>query len=325
MAWARFLTSVVPVATFLLLLLGSIVHTAGASLACPDWPLCYGQVFPPMQGGILLEHSHRLLAAGVGLLTLALLAATQLVSQLQPLRRWAAFGVALVVFQGLLGGLTVILRLPALVSIAHLGCSMLFFAWSAKMAFLVRAPPPSRRLAAEGPRLGVALAAFAVLMQILLGALVRHSQSSMACGTEVLTCAGAWWPQEPRQWVQSAHRLGALVAGLVVIAGTVGAMGWARRAGRRTAYRLACLAHATLVVQWAMGVLVVKTSVHLHVTTVHLGLGALLWGALVACFLALGPLGGRQTLARAVQEAAARAAQAPRLGSLDEALQPHRR
>src|SRR5947208_12682052 len=60
------------VATFLLLLVGGLVNPTGSSLACPDWPLCYGSPFPPMVGGILYEHSHRLLATGVGLLTVVL-------------------------------------------------------------------------------------------------------------------------------------------------------------------------------------------------------------------------------------------------------------
>src|SRR3989338_8294345 len=53
-----------------LLLLGGHVHNTASSLACPDWPLCYGEFFPKMEGKIFWEHSHRLLATFVGCLTL---------------------------------------------------------------------------------------------------------------------------------------------------------------------------------------------------------------------------------------------------------------
>ena len=56
-------------ATFLLILVGGLVNPTGSSLACPDWPLCHGSAFPPMVGGILYEHSHRLAATTVGLTT----------------------------------------------------------------------------------------------------------------------------------------------------------------------------------------------------------------------------------------------------------------
>src|SRR2546427_3612846 len=60
--------------TFILLLVGGTVHATGSSLACPDGPLCYGELLPPMRGSVLVEHSHRLLASLVGLLTMALAA-----------------------------------------------------------------------------------------------------------------------------------------------------------------------------------------------------------------------------------------------------------
>src|SRR5262245_13322574 len=71
-AWPRRLAVATAVATFLLLLVGGLVNPTGSSLACPDWPLCYGSPFPPMVGGIFYEHSHRLFATGVGILTVVL-------------------------------------------------------------------------------------------------------------------------------------------------------------------------------------------------------------------------------------------------------------
>ena len=62
------------VATFLLILVGGLVHGTGSSLACPDWPTCYGSFMPKMEGGVLVEHSHRLAAGTVVIMTLVLAA-----------------------------------------------------------------------------------------------------------------------------------------------------------------------------------------------------------------------------------------------------------
>jgi len=59
-------------ATFVLLFLGGLVTSTGSGLAVPDWPLSFGQVFPPMVGGVLFEHGHRLAATAVGCLTVVL-------------------------------------------------------------------------------------------------------------------------------------------------------------------------------------------------------------------------------------------------------------
>ncbi len=60
-------------ATLVLIFLGALVTSTGSGLAMPDWPLSFGQVFPPMVGGVLFEHGHRLVAAMVGVLTVALM------------------------------------------------------------------------------------------------------------------------------------------------------------------------------------------------------------------------------------------------------------
>src|SRR5438874_816702 len=105
--------------TFVLLFVGGLVTSTGSALAVPDWPLSFGQVFPPMVGGVLFEHGHRLVAAFVGLLTVTLMV---LLTQREPRIwvRWLARGAVLaVLLQGALGGMTVLFRLPLAVSVTH--------------------------------------------------------------------------------------------------------------------------------------------------------------------------------------------------------------
>jgi heme A synthase len=113
--------------TFLLIVAGGLVTSTGSGLAVPDWPLSYGTLFPPMVGGILYEHTHRVVAAFVGLLT-AVLAAW--LWKCEP-RRWVRnlgfVSLAAVVLQGILGGLTVLYRLPTPISVIHACLAQTFF------------------------------------------------------------------------------------------------------------------------------------------------------------------------------------------------------
>ena len=265
--------------TFLLLLVGGLVHATGSSLACPDWPLCYGQVFPPMQGGILVEHSHRLLASAIGLLTFAL--AIVLHRRSPELRRlgWAAF--ALVVFQGLLGGITVLKRLPLLVSMAHLATSMIFFSLLLLILVRLRGRCEDReRLASLGALAPLALAsATAVFLQLVLGGLVRHSGAGLACNAEVFTCRGELWPTGPGTTpaqFQMLHRAFGVVVGLLAIGVSLAVARRAKEAGRRTLSSIGLAGPVLVAAQIALGALTVLSGISVPIVTAHFGGGALL-------------------------------------------------
>ena len=82
--WVHRFAVVTAGATLVLIFVGALVTSTGSGLAVPDWPLSFGQVFPPMVGGVLFEHGHRLVAACVGLLTVTLMV---LLTQWEP-RAW---------------------------------------------------------------------------------------------------------------------------------------------------------------------------------------------------------------------------------------------
>src|SRR5262249_3700862 len=177
------------VATYLLILIGGLVHGTGSSLACPDWPTCYGTLMPKMEGGVLIEHSHRLAAGTVTLLTLAL-AVLLTVTRDPALRRLRGFGwlaVGLGFAQALLGGITVRMRLPTPISTAHTATSLLFFMTVLYIA--VRSGAARADVAAAPPVVGrfALIAAVAVYVQMVLGGLVRHSGAALAC-TDVPLC-----------------------------------------------------------------------------------------------------------------------------------------
>ncbi|OLD37795.1 MAG: hypothetical protein AUI57_09715 [Candidatus Rokubacteria bacterium 13_1_40CM_2_68_8] len=165
-------------ATCVLILLGGLVTNTGAALAVPDWPSTFGYnmvLFPwsRMVGGVFYEHSHRLMGALVGLLTLALGGA--LWREGGRLRRLGLLAVAVVLAQGVLGGLRVVLLEDAL-AILHGSLAPAFFALLAAIALLTA---PRGRVA--GARVEpvlkglTVLAAALVYVQIVAGALLTHA------------------------------------------------------------------------------------------------------------------------------------------------------
>src|SRR5688572_15025637 len=125
-------------ATFVLLVIGGTVNPTGSSLACPEPTfVCNGELFPPMVGGVLYEHGHRLAAMTVGLLQIVL---TILLFRAGHRRRGALL-LGMVILQGLLGAITVKYKLPWYVSTAHLILAMTYFAVLIQTAYRVKPQP----------------------------------------------------------------------------------------------------------------------------------------------------------------------------------------
>lgn len=166
-------------AVFLLLIAGSLVTSHSAGLAVPDWPLSYGTWFPPMVGGIFYEHGHRMIAGAVGIMILALAIWLARRERRLWVRKLGAAALLAVFIQALLGGLTVLLLLPPQVSISHACLGQTVFCLVVCLAIAVspdyQENPPQWQSAPLGLRLkGILIAVFAAL-QLLLGAIVRHT------------------------------------------------------------------------------------------------------------------------------------------------------
>jgi heme A synthase len=274
-------------ATFVLLVIGGMVHATGSSLACPDWPLCYGQFFPSMEGGVLYEHGHRLVALTVSVLTVALAIVVWRRRREPVLRVGSLVAVGLVLFQASLGALTVIWKLPLVVSSGHLATSMAFFSVLVWLSWRL-APASEAQLPAQasaGVRALAGLAALGVYLQIVLGALVRHTGSSLACGSEVLRCQGALWPLGGPAQLVTLHRLAGVAVAILVAAATVAAL----RSGSLRARRAALAAPVLVVLQVLLGAWTVWSLIAVPVVSLHLGAGALLLADSLLLFLLLGP------------------------------------
>lgn len=167
--------------TILLLIAGALVTSNDAALSVPDWPLSYGTLTPPMVGGIVYEHSHRLIAAGLGIFTLVLAVVLWVADERRWLRWFGVLAVLGVIVQAILGGQVVIRLLHYWLPAIHACFAQIVFAavlsiavftsrwWMSERTQLEDRGSPSIRTVAL-------LNAGVIFFQVFLGAAFRHQE-----------------------------------------------------------------------------------------------------------------------------------------------------
>ena len=284
--------------TFLLIVAGGLVTSTGSGLAVPDWPLSYGSLMPPMVGGIFFEHSHRMIASFVGCLTVILAIWTWRVEQ-RPWVRWLAVAaVGAVILQGLLGGLAVIYLLPTPVSVSHACLAQTFFCMTLVLALALgregRTLTEQERDSLGRVRTPALILVGAVFLQLILGALVRHTESGLAIPdfplsfghvlpplSELTTRPDAPYPIalaefKRRVMTHYIHRVWAL--------GVTGVIFWfvwcvIRRASEfGSVVQLATTLVMLVIVQILLGASVVWSQKSVAITTAHVAVGAAILG-----------------------------------------------
>ena len=271
--------------TFLLIVAGALVTGNEAGLSVPDWPLSYGSLNPPWEGNIRYEHGHRMVAALVGLLTIALAVWVWKKETRGPVRKlgWIALGV--VIAQGILGGITVLWYLPAPISVLHACLAQTFFCLVVSLAWL-SSPIWARRHRDVGcslslNRLAMATAG-AIYFQLLLGAIFRHTQSGILphlLGALLVTLLAGWL-------IAQVFQSQRLPSGLTVAATSLGIL---------LALQL-LLGLASWLLRLATADAVQPQFPVVAVTTAHVAVGALILAASV--ILALQSFGVRSEESR---------------------------
>jgi heme a synthase len=168
---------------------GGLVTSHGAGMAVPDWPNSFGYnmfLFPISHwiGGVFFEHTHRLIASGVGLLTIVLCVVTFLVENRTWVKWLGCVAVVAVIVQGVLGGLRVTEH-NALLGLFH-GClAQGFFCLTATMAlvtsrFWYRIEPAPDQPRTRTLRFWTVVVTAMVFVQLVLGASMRHSHTGLS-------------------------------------------------------------------------------------------------------------------------------------------------
>jgi cytochrome c oxidase assembly protein subunit 15 len=237
-----------------------------------------------MAGGVLFEHSHRMVAGAVALMV-GVLCLWMRISERRPwVRRLAYAAGALVVAQALLGGLTVLMQLPPAVSAAHAGLAVVVFAVVTALAVVTSAAwaRSPAGVSAGAARLGPWASAAAALIyaQVLIGAIVRHLGAGLACPDFPL-CHGRLVPPLTSFFVgiHFLHRVGAVLVVLAVLG-----LSWAARRWSPDQPGLQRLANglaALVFLQFALGAASILTRLAAPVTVAHQAGGAAVFAGTV--------------------------------------------
>ncbi len=276
---------------FVLVTLGALTTSIGAGMAFADWPLSNGSLNPSgwMDNlAMFAEHSHRLSGLMMGLVTIGLVVALWRREERAWLRRlgWAA--LAIVVIQGLLGGLRVelndwhlpgfamsvgeILRIPHGILAQLYVCLLLAIAVACSREWIERAVPVAPSLG----RYGLVCCGL-LLVQLTIAATMRHNQAGLAIPYfPYSTRQGGWLPVawDFRVSLNFAHRIMALV-----LTGALGGFAWRIHTdqGATLFMRLGATLLVTLLsLQILLGAEIIWTLRAPDVTTGHVAVGALL-------------------------------------------------
>jgi cytochrome c oxidase assembly protein subunit 15 len=312
--WIRSLALAGLLLCFTVVVLGAYVRLTTAGLGCPDWPGCYGHITPPShldiaennqvfpnkpidEGKAWREMIHRYAASTLGLICVALAVLAFTTRRRRLISLPLAWGlVAIIIFQGLLGMLTVTWQVTPLVVTGHLlfGLTTLSLLWWLWLSLQPRRPSGDRDSARLVWRLAL-IGLIALIVQIALGGWTSTNYADIAC-PDFPKCQDAWWPNADfrdafvlwrglgvnyeggvlsipaRVAIHLTHRMGAIVAALTLTLAAVTAIRRAKSTYVMPAYAVV----VALVLQLTIGITMVLRGFPLALATAHTAGAALL-------------------------------------------------
>ncbi len=281
-----------------------MVTSKGVGLAVPDWPTTFGYnmfLFPVSKwiGGVLFEHTHRLIASTVGFLTIVLAIWLWRTEERPTVKTLGLIAVAAVILQGILGGLRVTM-LKDQIGIFHACLAQAFLGLIVLIAIVTtnswRSLAPHVDLRKIAPIKTLAITTtIAIYLQLALGATMRHQHKDLAI-LDFPTANGTWIPDTSAAalakinawrdaralsdvdavqiWLQMAHRFLAVLIGIAVIAFCIRVV---KDASHMTALRRLSIWWVVLFfLQFTLGAWTIWSNKAADVATTHVAVGAIM-------------------------------------------------
>lgn len=258
---------------FFLIVLGAGVRLAHAGLACPDWPLCFGEAVPQFDFQVFMEWIHRVVAMVVGFFALAVSIKIFTTKNLRSRLGVFAF-ISLLLFgvQAFLGRQTVILFLKGEIVTAHLATAYILYVFNMQIRYrwvLLEKNPPAVNYP-QGLKIFARLMVVLVFCQAVMGAIVSSHYAGWVC-PDFPKCQGKWLPQLTEAIViHLAHRLGALLvllSGFALLLYTLRL--YKRNPQFKKVHKLAKGGFMAIVSQWILGISMIFTVIHPGLSLLH--------------------------------------------------------
>jgi len=266
-------------AVLILIAVGGIVRTTGSGLGCPDWPLCYGKVLPPLEYHAIIEYIHRFIASIIvgPLVILNFVLVILWVRSDKPLLWLSVAIVALLFVQGGLGAVTVLNELPPAIVAVHLSIGELFFAMVITQAVLMyrhRMSSPYLIELSKKIRLLTICAVPVMYLVLISGSLVTANGALAACLSWPLCGNNGFLAS-----IHMGHRWIVLILGLFVV--YVVHFSIKNRAFPKAVRKIAMLVALVFVIQIIVGAFMVFMRFPVYLTATHVAMASMVWGATV--------------------------------------------
>lgn len=288
--WLKVISLLTVLSVFALIVLGGVVRVTGSGLGCPDWPLCHGNILPPLELTAIIEYTHRLVASAiVGPLILVTCGTVWLAYRRE---KWlvipATAAVLLLIGQALLGGVTVLNELPGGIVAAHLAlgeallaCLLLVMVVAYRGPLALQSPTAGDSRPDRFPLLAF-ISATGVYLLILTGSLVTATGATAACITWPL-CQGQVFPEHLLPAIHMGHRFAAAIIGALLLYTLY--LGF-RDQRRPLEVRLLSAGVASLfLAQVIVGAVNIWRGFPAPLMALHLAMASAVWGAAAALAL----------------------------------------
>lgn len=264
--------------------LGGFVRVTGSGLGCPDWPLCYGKIIPPMNYHTLIEWGHRTSGALLGLLILLVNIIVWVQNRNNKfLTITSLISLFLVIIVGGIGGAVVLTELEPSLRTLHLFLAqmIIFCLGLSYVSINTNNLSLKNQIIIDKYSLMAGAITLTVIISLLSGSYAVWKGAGTVCSSWPFCTSSSIIPESFLGWIHMIHRIASSLAGIV---GLIFLYIFLKKKFSTTVFALSSFSLAMIFSQIILGALNPWTKFDVWIRVAHLGASSLLWGSVAILF-----------------------------------------